>query len=60
MGSHETGGPGGCCGGKRRREKRKFAVPSQWRKLLEHRNFSPRLVENTLRLLVDQPFLDAV
>jgi hypothetical protein len=31
-------------------EKRKFAVPSQWRKLLSHRNFSPRLVENTLRL----------
>nr|WP_158632615.1 restriction endonuclease [Amycolatopsis sp. WAC 01416] len=31
-------------------EKRKFAVPSQWHKLLWHRNFSPRLVENTLRL----------
>ncbi|WP_158890768.1 restriction endonuclease [Amycolatopsis anabasis] len=31
-------------------EKRKFAVPSQWRDLLWHRNFSPRLVANTLRL----------
>jgi hypothetical protein len=31
-------------------EKREFAVPAQWRKLLWHRNFNPRLVENTLRL----------
>ncbi|RJQ91851.1 nSTAND3 domain-containing NTPase [Amycolatopsis panacis] len=31
-------------------EKRKFAVSSQWRKLLRHRNFSPRLVAHTLRL----------
>nr|WP_052477718.1 restriction endonuclease [Kibdelosporangium sp. MJ126-NF4]CEL13503.1 Uncharacterized protein y4cD [Kibdelosporangium sp. MJ126-NF4]CTQ99188.1 Uncharacterized protein y4cD [Kibdelosporangium sp. MJ126-NF4] len=31
-------------------EKQKFAVPSRWRELLGHRNFSPRLVENTLRL----------
>lgn len=30
-------------------EKRKFAVSSLWHELLWHRNFSPRLVENTLR-----------
>ncbi len=31
-------------------EKRKFADVSHWRQLVRHRNFSPRLVEGTLRL----------